>query len=88
MQRNVAPPRDTADRRAAEVGLVRMVRDVPEQIAAIYQSIDDVAGPDEWHTGVRNNFFTNYLAAWTLREARRRVLALRRARSDGARSLT
>ncbi|MDD2716786.1 MAG: glycosyl hydrolase family 65 protein [Candidatus Wallbacteria bacterium] len=28
-----------------------------------------VTGPDEWHPDVKNNFFTNSLAAWNLRRA-------------------
>jgi kojibiose phosphorylase len=44
--------------------------------------IRDIIGPDEYHVGVDNNAYTNYLAAWTLRIADRALAALgRRAKA-------
>mgnify|MGYP001772846955 CR=1 FL=1 len=36
--------------------------------------IRSVIGPDEYHVGVNNNFYTNYIAKYSLRAASRRVL--------------
>jgi beta-phosphoglucomutase len=50
--------------------------------------INRVTGPDEWHIWTNNNFYTNYMARWTLDYAASVVERMRKNAPDALRSVT